>query len=470
MKTQSFAVIVGTRGFFNEALAAGVRERLLLKLKALGFGALILPLESTPTGAIESEDDALACAAYLRDHAREIDGIIVTLPNFGDEVAITCALLESRLDVPVLIQAEPDELGKIGLDERRDSFCGKISVCNNLRQAGIQYTLTSEHTTAVDGPGFEADLRRFAAVCRLVNGLRHARIGAIGARPAAFQTVRYSEKILQACGVTVVTADLSEIIAAAQKLDSRAGIVKTKLEEIQAYGQITPSATPTMLDRQARLSAALDEWLAAKNVQAAAMLCWQSIQENYGCAACLSMSMNTNAGRPIACEVDICGALSMLALQLAAETPPALVDWNNNYASEPNKCVAQHCSAYAKDFINASLEIGYPSVLGKSLGNEICFGAVNGKAAAGPFTYLRLSTDDLNGKVRGYAGNGHLTADPFPMAGGIGVCEIPDMQKLFRYICRQGFEHHAALVRSHVADVIEEAFMTYLGWEVYIHT
>jgi len=470
MEKQSFAIIVGTRGFFNSALARGVKEKFLLKLHALGFGAIILPAERTKTGAVETEEDALACAAFFKEHAQEIDGIIVTLPNFGDEVSVTRAIRESNLNVPILIHAQPDELDKLGVDERRDSFCGKISVCNNLRQSGIPFTLTSEHSMSVDEPAFESDLQQFAAICRVVNRLRNVRVGAIGARPAAFQTVRYSEKILQASGITVVTTDLSEILAAANKYDDNAGIVKKNLEEIRAYGEIVASATSIMLVKQAKLLTALDEWLDAKDVQAAAFLCWQSIQLNYGCASCLAMSIKTNAGVPIACEVDICGALSMLALQLAAQKPAALVDWNNNYGKEGSKCIAQHCSAYAKDFMNAPVEIGYLSVMGKNIGNEICFGAIHGKASAGPISYLRLTTDDLKGKIRAYVGNAQFTDDQFPMAGGIAVCEIPNMQKLFRYICQEGFEHHSALVRSHVADVIEESFGRYLGWDLYVHS
>ena len=118
----------------------------------------------------------------------------------------------------MLVQACDDDLDKLDVANRRDAFCGKLSVCNNLYQYGIPFTNTSLHTYPIDSQHFAKDLGFFARVCRVVKGLRSARIGAIGARPAAFQTVRFSEKILQAAGITVIPVDLSEIIFGAQAL------------------------------------------------------------------------------------------------------------------------------------------------------------------------------------------------------------------------------------------------------------
>ena len=100
----------------------------------------------------------------------------------------------------------------MGIAFRRDSFCGKMSICNNLKQYGIPYSLTTLHTEAPDSAEFKADLAWFAAVCRTVRGLKNVRFGAIGARPTAFNTVRYSEKLLERSGITVETLDLSEVM------------------------------------------------------------------------------------------------------------------------------------------------------------------------------------------------------------------------------------------------------------------
>ncbi|MEI8634594.1 hypothetical protein P4S72_26400 [Vibrio sp. PP-XX7] len=172
----------------------------------------------TSYGGAETFQDAKIAAQLLKEHRDEIDGIVVMLPNFGDEKAIADSIRLSGLNVPVLVQAEADSLDKMGLATRRDSFCGKISLCNNLRQYGIPYTLTTQHVCEMKSDVFRQDLQRFEQICRTVTQLKGCRIGAIGARPASFNTVRYSEKMLERLGITVETIDLSEIFASVDAL------------------------------------------------------------------------------------------------------------------------------------------------------------------------------------------------------------------------------------------------------------
>src|SRR5205807_10368740 len=112
----------------------------------------------TRYGAIESREEAGRCAALFQEHRNRISGVIVTLPNFGDERAVADTLRMADLRVPVLIQATPDTPGKMTIADRRDSFCGKMSVCNNLTQYGIPYSLTRLHTEAPDSDAFRKDL------------------------------------------------------------------------------------------------------------------------------------------------------------------------------------------------------------------------------------------------------------------------------------------------------------------------
>lgn len=470
-KKQIFGIIIGTRGFFNAALAEGERKKIIALMERMGYGYVLLDSTATPSGsgAIESGDDAAQCARLFREYREEISGIIVMLPNFGDEIAVTGALREAALNVPIMIQASTDDIDKGDYLHRRDAFCGKISVCNNLRQYGIPFSLTAHHVTAIDSPQFEADVREFAVVCRVANGLRCVRLGAIGARPDSFRTMRYSEKLLQASGATVITVDLSEIIAGAKKQDPKCVEMQTKIKQIREYGRIAHSIPQERITLQAALVLTLENWIARNRINAAGIQCWQSIQFNYGCAACLSMSMLSNVGIPCACEVDVPGALSMYALMLAADSAPAIMDWNNNYGDDPDKCVAQHCSNFAKSFVNAPIEISHLDVMGHNIGDDICFGSIYGKVAAGPMTYCRISTDDCSGIIKAYCGNGEFTDDIFEMKGGVSVCRIHEMQKLFQYICLNGFEHHVAIVRTHCARPLNEAFTRYLSWQVYQH-
>lgn len=467
----TFGLIVGTRGCFNSELATRGRQQLIRAVEKLGYKTVILPAEATPTGAVETAADGRKCANLFEQHRKEIDGVIIALPNFGDELGIINALNYAKLNVPVLVQASPDELDKLGTRQRRDSFCGKISVCNNLRQYGIPFSLTKHHVVSLESEAFANDVLRFAAICRVLNGLRTARIGAIGARPAAFQTVRFSEKILQASGITTIPIDLSEMLGNTKNIDITTPRAKERLESLRNYGSIAPGIKnlEAKFEKQLRLFLAVEDWMLENDLDAAGFQCWTSIQKNYGCATCLIMSMLSNSLIPCACEVDVAGVLSMYALTLASQEPAAIADWNNNYADDENKCVAQHCGNYPEGFVGKKVEVDNLSVLGTVLGEEICFGGINAKVEPGPMTYLRLSTDDVNGKIRGYVGEGQFTGDPFNMLGSIAVCEIPNMPKLFEMICRQGFEHHVALVRTHCASVVAEAASTYLGWDIIVH-
>ncbi len=465
-----FGLIVATRNIFNGALAEDARKQLLAKMDQLGYDYVIPPATATRNGAIETVKDAIICAELFRKESARIDGIVVVLPNFGDELGVVETILRARLDVPVLVQASDDENDKVSLAQRRDSFCGKLSVCNNLFQNGISFTDTATHTCAVDSAAFAEDLRRFAAVCRTVRGLKSARVGQIGTRPGAFRTVRYSEKLLQATGIVVEPIDLSEILERARKVPAGDGDLAAKIAAIRAYGRLAPDVPAERLERQARFGLVVERWMDENELDASAIQCWDSIQYNYGCASCLSMSMMGEGGRPSACETDIAGAVSMYALLLAGGNPPGFLDWNNNFAGHPDKCVGTHCANYPKSFYGTEPEIGTLDILGNTIGREHCFGAVKGKVQPGEMTFFRISTDDTEGRIKGYVGHGRFTADPYGMDGGIAVCEVPRLRKLMATLCANGFEHHVAMARGSWAPVLREATEKYLGWALYDHT
>lgn len=469
-KKMCFGVIIGTRAYFNSALAKDVRAQLLKTLDELGYDYVILPEDATPTGSssIETREDALKCAELFRQHRDEIDGIIVSLPNFGFEIGIINAISAAELNVPVLVQACDDDNDKVDLDHRRDAFCGKISVCNNLYQYGIPFTDTTLHTYSIYSDLLKKDLVKFAGVCRVVNGLRHCRVGQIGTRPLGFNTCRASEKLLQKYGITIVPADLSEVIFAAQKLALDDPRVLAKLEEVKAYAHI-PESYQDKLANQVRFGVAVEDWIAANDVDAVAIQCWDSLEKNYKCAPCITMAMLGDKLIPSACETDVAGAVSMYALTLAAGTPSALADWNNNFAEDRNMCVCTHCGNFPKNFSKAVVELGPLGVLGRTLGKIDTFGAVFSKVAAGDFTFFRISTDDARGVIKAYTGEGDITNDPYDMNGCIAVTRVNNLQKLMKHICKNGFEHHVGLVRGHAADILEEAIGNYLGWDLYVH-
>jgi L-fucose isomerase-like protein len=463
----TLGVIIGNRDFFPDVLISEGRAQLLRVLDELGIGYVVLSEQDTPFGAVETWQHAKRCAELFRQHSDRIDGILVSLPNFGDEKGVAEAIKLSGLRVPILVQAFPDDLDKFNLERRRDAFCGKISVCNNLYQYDYPFSVTTLHTVYPDTDSFKADLRKFAGVCRVVKGMRNARLGAVGARPNAFNTTRYSEKLLQAFGISVQTLDLSEVFGWAARLADDDPRVRQKLEQIAAYVPVG-GVPPEAVVKQAKLGIVLDDWMAENDITATAIQCWSSLQRNYGVNVCTLMSMMSEHLLPSACEVDITGTLSMYALQLASGQPSALVDWNNNYGDDPDRCVLFHCGNWAKSFFG-DVKMANAEILATTLGTENTYGTVAGRTPAGPFSYARITTEDKTGRIRAYVGDGEFVDDPLDTFGSRAVVRVPNLQGLLRYICKNGFEHHAAMNASHSADVLYEAFTTYFGWDTYHH-
>jgi len=468
MAKQTLAVIIGNRDFFPDQLVSEARRDLVEVCSRLGVEPIMLDEHETKLGAVETWQHAKACADLFIRHRERIEGVLVCLPNFGDEKGIADVLRLSGLRVPVLVQACPDDINQFNVQRRRDAFCGKISVCNNLRQYGVAYSLTERHTVSLSSAEFARELTEFLGVCRVVRGLTRARIGAIGARPNAFNTTRYSEKLLEQSGISVSTLDLSEVLDGARRLGDDDARVRQKLADITGYAP-APGVPNAALMLMAKLGVIVSDWMTQLDLDATAIQCWSSLQKNYGVNCCTIMSMMSEKLMPSACEVDVAGTVAMYALQLASGKPSALVDWNNNYGDDPNKCVFFHCGNWAKAFI-PDATIATAPILGTTLGEQNTYGAMSGRTPEGPVTFGRVSTDDQRGGICAYVGQGRLTDDPLQTFGTRAVVEVPELQKLMHYICRNGFEHHAAMNASHSAGILAEAMSTYLGWDVHRHS
>ena len=468
MASHTLAVIIGNRDFFPDQLVSEARRDVVALFESLDIEAVMLDEHETKLGAVETWQHAQACADLFRRHRDRIQGVVVCLPNFGDEKGVADVLRLAALDVPVLVQASPDDLSQLSVQRRRDAFCGKISVCNNLRQYGIPFTLTERHTVALSSDAFRRELSEFLRVCRVVRGMKRARIGAIGARPNAFNTTRYSEKLLEASGISVSTLDLSEVLDGARRLEDSDARVKKRLADITSYAAAPGVPNPALI-LMAKFGVIVSEWMTQLDLDATAIQCWSSLQKNYGVNCCTIMSMMSEKLMPSACEVDVAGTVAMYALQLASEKPSALVDWNNNYGDDPDKCVFFHCGNWAKAFL-PDITIATAPILGTTLGEANTYGALAGRTPKGPVTFGRVSTDDREGRIRAYVGEGQFTDDPLKTFGTRAVVRVPELQKLMRFICRNGFEHHAAMNASHCAGILAEAMDTYLGWGVHRHS
>lgn len=468
MSEITLGIIVGNRGFFPDHLCDSGRKQILATLDKLGIKAVILPESETKFGSVETLADAEKCANLFKQNADKIDGILVTLPNFGDEKAVANTIRWSGLKVPVLIHAFRDIPGAMSIKDRRDSFCGKMSVCNNLRQYDIPFTLTTLHTVNPNEKSFIEDLKNFVVTCRSVKALKGLRVGALGARPAAFNTVRFSEKLFEKYGVSIETLDLYELFGWVSNLKDDAPEVKEKVNQIKSYVKVGNTPQQAIL-KMAKFGVAVDKWIKEARLDATAIQCWTAMEQFFGVVPCTVMSMLSNMGMSSACEVDITGAVAMHIMAKASGKPSALVDWNNNYGDDPNKGVIFHCSNLPKDLFEKTPEMDYQAIIAGTVGKECTYGTVVGRLKQTPITYLRISTDDTSGQIRAYVGEGMLTRDPLKTFGGYGVVEVPDFQKLLRHICENGFEHHVAINPSNIAAGINEALVKYMGWNVYYH-
>jgi len=466
MSKTAFGLIIGNREFFPDKLVEEGREKIIGTIEQMGYEVVTLKPNETKLGAVETWKDAVKCGKLFQENSEKIQGIIVSLPNFGDEKAVAKAIRDSQLNVPVLIHAFPDNPEKLDLANRRDSFCGKISVCNNLRQFGIKFSLTRYHTEDPESEEFRQDLERFAHVCRVVNKMKNVKVGAVGARPSAFNTVRFSEKLLERWGVSVETVDLSEIFSKMNQMLDQDPRVEEKINDLKR--SFRTSAVPDKsLKQMAKFGVVLEEWIEENDIQATAIQCWTSIERNLRITPCAIMSLLSEKLQPSACEVDIMGALSMYVLQLASDKPSALVDWNNNYR-EKDEVLLFHCGNFPASLYEEA-EIRYADVIGTTVGHENAYGSCAGKIKSSPFTFLRMTTDEMCGKIRAYVGEGKIEEEDPKTFGSRGVAKIERLQNLMQYICKSGFEHHVAINLSKVAEIVKEALENYLGVEVHYH-
>ena len=463
----TLGIVVGNRNFFPDVLIAEARRDLTVLLRELNVNPIWLSESDSKLGAVETWADARKCGDLFRREREKLDGILVSLPNFGDEKGVADSIRLGEVNLPILVQAYPDDLDQFGLERRRDAFCGKISVCNNLRQFGFKYSLTRDHTVSVASPRFREDLLRFTQVCKVARGLRRVRIGAVGARPNAFNTTRFSEKLFENAGISTNTIDLSEIFGNAARISDIDDRVKGRIEQIHAYVDTSAAPAESLL-RMAKFAIVLDDWMDSLGISATAIQCWSSLQTNFGVNVCTIMSMMSQRMMPSACEVDIAGVISMYALQLASDRPSALVDWNNNYGGCAEKCVLFHCGNWPTEFL-PDAKMGTAPILGTTLGEENTFGALSGRTAAGPATLARVSTDDLTGSIVAFVAQGEFTDDPLNTFGTRAVVRIPALPALMHVICENGFEHHAAMSASHCGDAVAEALGRYLSWKTYHH-
>jgi L-fucose isomerase-like protein len=462
-KPMTFALYFGNRGFFPEKLIADARREVTSVLGRLGYGTLLLEESLTKYGAVEGPEDGRKYARFLRDNEGRYDGVILCLPNFGDETGAIAALQECG--VPILVQAYPDELDKMGFADRRDAFCGKLSIMDVFVQHALPFTIFPPHTVSPSSDRFQEQVRQFAAVCRTVNGLRRVTVGAIGARTTAFKTVRFDELALQQYGITTETLDLSEVFQRVRDVKTGSEVFHAKAERLKNY-TCWNGVPAGKLEMLAKLGVVLDAIIADYKLDCLALRCWIELEKELGVSPCVLLSDLNERGIASACELDVCNAISMQALLLASDRPAACLDWNNNYGDDPDKCILFHCGPVPQGLMAAKGQIVDHPMFAKSFGAGCGWGCNTGRLAANPMTFASSKTAD--GVLSFYMGEGEITADPIAddFFGCCGVARIDNLQKLLAMIGHEGYRHHVGITSGHVAVPLREAFTRYLGYDL----
>lgn len=459
----TFALFFGNRGFFPASLQASARKQMQQELKKLGHRTITLDAKATRHGAVETPAEGQRYANFLRKNQGKYDGVILCLPNFGDETGAVAALKDAG--VPILVQAYPDDLDKMAPALRRDAFCGKFSVMDVFCQYDVLFTALTPHTVHPSSKAFAANVDYFDRMCRVYSGMKEMVVGAIGARTTAFKTVRFDELALQRYGITTETLDLSDIFARVGAIKTTSAKVKKKAEVLKktcSWKGVPKDA----FDKLSKLGVVLDEVIKEYKMDALAFRCWIEIQQQLGVSPCVLLGLLNEKHFAAACEVDVGNAVAMRALSLASGEAPACLDLNNNYGDEENRCILFHCGPVPPSLMSGKGRITDHSILANAVGEGCGYGCRQGRIAPTPFTYSSVKTED--GQVCMYLGEGRFTDDAIPddFFGCAGVAEIADLQEKLQAIGYMGYRHHTSVTPGYVAEPMYEALEKYLGYEV----
>jgi L-fucose isomerase-like protein len=432
-------------------------------LNALGHETLMLPAELTRHGAVETPREGEVYAGFLRENQGKFGGIILSLPNFGDETGAVAALKDAG--VPILIQAYPDDLDKMAPSVRRDAFCGKFSIMDVFCQYGLRFTALKPHVVRPSSEAFRAHVDYFDRVCRVVKGMKGMVVGAIGARTTAFKTVRMDEVALQRHGITVETLDLAGVFARMEDVGVTDKAYKDKAAALKrcASWEHTPEGAFQAITK---LGVVLDAIIDEYRMNAVAVRCWLEMQQQLQLSPCILLGELNDRGVPAACEVDVGNAVAMRALALASDGPAACLDWNNNYADDEDKCILFHCGPVPPSMMAGLGTISDHAILANAVGKGAGFGCNVGRIAPGDFTLGSMTADA--GRLKFYLGQGRFTTDPIPadFFGCAGVAQIDRLQDLLLHAGYHGYRHHVSVTPGSVLGPVREAFTRYLGFDV----
>ena len=455
------AVLIANRGFFPSAVIDSAREEMVNAIERAGAEALVMDITKTRYGAVETRAEGEAFAAFLAEHAGEYDGLIICLPNFGDENGIKAAIKD--VNVPIYLQAYPDELDKLDFANRRDAFCGKLGLCAVLKQMKAKFVTSASFTVHPSSDEFACELAKFISICRIVKKMRHARVGVIGARTTAFKSVRFDEGALESRGVDVETLDLTQVFDKMNAIaddDARIAAWEKDINDISNTCDVPAYA---MLN-QCKLGIALEELKEEMALDVLAIRCWSELQYEYKITPCTVMGILNKRQIPVVCETDVTNAPAMLAMAMASYTGVGCLDINNNYGADPDKCILFHCGPLPIDLLCEKGHMEEHKMFTKTQGTNCSWGVNVGKIKPGVITICGMRTED--GEARYFVERAEVldTELDREFFGTYGVVEIAGLQPKLKSMCEEGFRHHAIITAGDHVEAMREALSKYLGY------
>lgn len=481
----TFVLGIGNRGFFPPKYMEEARRDLPQILSSLGHDSLMMPEEATRLGAVETKDEGDKFAQFLRDNQGKYDGVIWTHPNFGNEVGMSYALREEgKRRGKILLHGYPDDMDKLGPDDRRDAFCGIVSTMDVLYQMGVRFVKLAPHVVSPKSERFAENIDLFARICAgtsqdpykpvqpecCINGrnvLEGMVVLALGARTTPFYTTRFNELDAEKNGIRVETEDLSSVFHKMDQIktnDPRYELIKKRLLNYTCWDK-APDLEHA-LDQQARFAIVMEEYVTTLKPDAIGVRCWTEFQQIRGISPCATMSYLNHFGIPTACEVDLGNAIAMAVMKKFGADAVACQDWNNNFFEDDNKFMFMHCGPHDTAWLKPGHYVATHGILDHAFGKNRGVGCIQGRFEPTDFTYGSCASE--NGKLKFYFGDGRVTEDELPSEyfGSAGVAEIARLQDVLLHVGHGGYKHHFSMGRGLVADKIISALRQHPGYEV----
>lgn len=456
------ALLVANRGFFPSSVIESAYEEMRQAAAKANVELLEIEKDRVKYGAVETTQEGMIYHDFLQEHHGEYDGVIISLPNFGDENGIKAALRD--VNVPVLLQAYPDEIGKMDFANRRDAFCGKLGLCAVFKQMGFKFTSGKPFVMHPLSAAFERELKEFVAVCRIVKRMRYMRLGVFGARTTAFKSVRYDEGAMEKLGCDVESFDMTMVMEKYDEMSADCEQAKHFRSLLIASGDYS-DAPEYALDNLSRFGATMKAIIDEQKLDAIAIRCWSELQHLLHIAPCALLGIFNSMSIPAACETDASNALAMMALNAASDLPVGCLDINNNYGEDENKAVLFHCGPLPVELMIRPGHIEEHKMFTKTQGENCSWGVNVGHIKPGVITISGARTE--NGEVHYFVERAEITDDPIEEGffGTPGVVKMENLQDKLFSMQNEGFRHHAIITPGDHVREVEEALSKYLGYK-----